>query len=175
MAGAWRKSGDCGNLIGMKQSNSAAAVTMVLVLTVIAAHGQAKTETTAAFETYVRAAESRIAAEQGSTGTFLQLDSLPATERAATKLRLSKGEVVVEKLGRTPQDAPGGLIHDWRGTAFLPGATVERVLATVQDYDHLARYYAPEVVQSQLLSRSGNDFHIRMRLREHKEIGRAHV
>ena len=40
----------------------------------------------------------------------------------------------------------------------------------LQDYDHLPRYYHPEVLASRLLSRRGNDFHISIRLRKHKVV-----
>ena len=62
------------------------------------------------------------------------------------------------------------MIHDWVGTAFLPGATLAQVLALVQDYDHTAEHYRPEVQASRLISREGDDFHISMRLRKHKVV-----
>jgi len=77
---------------------------------------------------------------------------------------------MVQRVGGTPADLPGGMIHDWFGTTFLPGATLAQVLATVQDYDHLAPHYQPEVQDSRLLSRHADDFQIFMRLRKHKVI-----
>jgi hypothetical protein len=127
-------------------------------------------QTVAAFDRYMKAAQSRIDAEQSSPARFLRVDSLPAALRADVEARLSRGEVVVEKVGDTAAEIPGGLIHDWVGTAFIPGATIPQVLAVVQDYDQLARYYSPDVDVSHLISRSGDDFRIFMRLRKHKVI-----
>ena len=65
---------------------------------------------------------------------------------------------------------PGGLIHDWVGSIFIPGVTLERTLAMVQDYDHHKDVYKPEVIDSRLLSHDGNDFHIYLRLLKKKVI-----
>ncbi len=131
---------------------------------------QPKAETVAAFDKYLAAAEQRIAAEQASPDRFLKINSVPFAERSKVAAQLRSGKVIIDKVGSTPSDIPGGMIHDWIGTAFLPGATLPQVLATVQDYDHLAPEFEPEVEQSKLLSRSGDDFHIFMRLRKHKVI-----
>jgi len=47
---------------------------------------------------------------------------------------------------------------------------VTQVLGVVQDYDHLARYYSPRVINSRLISRQGDDFQIALRMREHKLV-----
>ena len=131
---------------------------------------QPKAETVAAFDRYVATAEQRIAAEEASPDAFLRINSSPFAERGKAAAQLRNGEVLIEKVGNTPSDIPGGMIHDWIGTAFIPSTTVADVLATVQDYDHLAPRYRPEVEDSKLLSRRGDDFHIFMRLRKHKVV-----
>ena len=45
-----------------------------------------------------------------------------------------------------------------------------RSLAVVQDYDHLSRYYSPDVQASRLVAHRGDDYQIFMRLRKHKVI-----
>jgi hypothetical protein len=142
---------------------------LCLVATVPAAAG-AKPETQAAFDRYVAAAESRIHTEPSSRAGFLGIYSFPTAECRDVELRLRRGEVMVQAVGNTPVEIPGGLIHDWVGTAFIPGVKVAQVLALVQDYDHLARYYSPDVQASRLIARTGNDFKIYMRLRKHKVI-----
>ena len=42
------------------------------------------------------------------------------------------------------------------GVAFLPGATLARTKAVLEDYDHQKENYSPDVRQSKLLSQSGN-------------------
>ena len=65
---------------------------------------------------------------------------------------------------------PDGLIHDWIGVICIPGATVEKTLAVVQDYDNHKNTYQPEVIASKLVGRQGNDFEIYLRLRKKKII-----
>jgi hypothetical protein len=52
---------------------------------------------------------------------------------------------------------PGASIHDWMGAIFIPGGTLEKTLAALQDYDHHKNIYK-DVPESRLLSRDGNDF-----------------
>jgi hypothetical protein len=65
---------------------------------------------------------------------------------------------------------PNGLIHDWIGASFIPGTTVEGVLALVQDYDNHKNIYKPEVIASRLISHRGNDFQIYLRLLKKKIV-----
>jgi len=62
------------------------------------------------------------------------------------------------------------LIHDWIGAVFIPGTTVEETLALIQDYDNHKNIYQPEVIDSALKSRCGNDFKIYLRLLKKKII-----
>lgn len=142
----------------------------LLIATTVPAVAGPKPETLRAFERYLASAEARIQQEQDGRASFLRIDALPAAERQASVDRLRRGEVLVEKVGPTPEDVPDGLIHDWLATAYLPGVTLPQVIALVQDYDHLAPRYAPEVQASRLLSRDGDDFRIFMRLRKHKVV-----
>jgi len=61
-------------------------------------------------------------------------------------------------------------VHDWVGSVFLPGATLERTLAMGRDYDHHKDVYKPEVIDSRVISHTGNDFHIYLRLLKKKVI-----
>ena len=135
---------------------------LVLLVLAVPAVAQPKPATVKAFDGYVTAAEARVRAEETSRTSFLRNSPVDA--------RLRRGEVLVEQVGQTPQEIDGGMIHDWVGTAFLPGANVTQVLALMQDYDHTAEHFRPEVQASRLLSRAGDDFHIFMRLRKHKVI-----
>ncbi len=59
----------------------------------------------------------------------------------------------------------GGLINHWFGAVFVPRAAVDDVRAVLQDYESYSRIYAPDVTESRLLRRNGNDFDIFLRLR----------
>lgn len=83
--------------------------------------------------------------------------------------RVKEGELFVEE--RRPQsEPPSGLIHHYEGAVFIPGATVKQVLDVVQNYDQHKRYYSPEVIDSRILKRDGNDFQIRLRLLKKKVL-----
>jgi hypothetical protein len=131
---------------------------------------QPQTRTTEAFDHYVAEAEARITRARGAAGSFLRIESLPVVQRTERVTRLRRGEILIEKAGDTRAEIPGGLIHDWLGTVFIPHATVTQLLGVVQDYDHLTRYYSPDVMQSRLVSRAGDDWHVFMRLHKHKVV-----
>src|SRR5262249_39837353 len=66
--------------------------------------------------------------------------------------------------------APGGMIHDWVGTVFVPGVKLEETLALEEDYDRHAEIFQPEVMRSKILKRNGGNFTVYFRLRKKKII-----
>jgi hypothetical protein len=85
--------------------------------------------------------------------------------------RLARGEILAQLwTGSDPVQVPDGLIHDWIGAASIPGATVERTVALIQDYDNHRSIYKPDVIDSKLISRQGDDFKIYLRLFKKKII-----
>ncbi|HEV2488732.1 MAG TPA: hypothetical protein VGT03_02905 [Candidatus Acidoferrales bacterium] len=135
-----------------------------------------KPQTISAFDHYVLLSESKINSSlndsPGDPQPFLWVDRLPDSQRAADIVQLRAGKVVIERLSTLdnghPVTIPGGMIHHWIGTVFIPGATLAQTLALVEDYDHHSDYYRPQVVASKTLSRDGNDFRIYLRLYEKK-------
>ena len=106
-----------------------------------------KPETLARWNAYVDASRPAI----GSETPFLWVDQDPDRLR-----RVRGGEVLASPVGKeNPKPVKSGLIHDWRGAAFLPGAKMEDVLSAVRDYGSYKEYYKPTVVDSRLLSTSG--------------------
>jgi hypothetical protein len=137
-------------------------IALAALLSLPAAAAELKPKTLEAFDRYVREAEERRAASR----TFLWADESPDRAR-----RIREGEVVVMPLRATPEiEVADGLIHDWVGSVFIPGVTLERALAMVQDYGRHKDVYKPEVIDSKLLSRQGNDFRIYLRLLKKKVI-----
>jgi hypothetical protein len=101
------------------------------------------------FNAYVAKVEARLAKQHRSPATFL----VAAGSDAKTDARIERGELVIEKL--TPEkgaDPPGGLLHDWRGTAFVQGATAADFERLMKDFDAYPRVYAPQVMQARILS-----------------------
>ncbi len=118
-----------------------------------------------AFNDYTRGVQSRIE-DSLKTATFLWADQSP--ERAR---QIRQGQVLVESLtGNQPASVPNGLIHDWVGAVFIPGATIDRTIALVQNYDHHEDVYKPEVIRARLVSRNGPDFQVYLRLLKKKVI-----
>jgi len=127
---------------------------------------QLKPRTLAAFETYIRDAEAAMGPGLRGDRSFLWTD---LNSERANKVR--KGEIVAAFWsGEKPIEVPNGLIHDWSGAAFLATAKVQAVLAMVQNYDNHKNIYKPEVMDSRLLHRDGNDFRIFLRLLKKKII-----
>ena len=122
-----------------------------------------KKETVDAFDSYIRAAENRLQS-QIQEGRFLWVDG--ALER---KQRVQAGQVISEPAtSKGDSEVPDGLVHDWIGAVFIPGVTLAKTLRLVEDYDNHKRIYQPEVVDSKLLNRDGNDYKIFMRLLKKK-------
>jgi len=137
-------------------------IALLAAVSLTAAAAELKPKTLEAFEKYTRATEQRLA----SSKVFLWTDESPDRLR-----RAQAGEVVVSPFLKQPETSvPSGLIHDWVGAVFIPGATLERTLTFVQDYNHHKDVYKPEVLDSRILSHEGNDFRIYMRLLKKKVI-----
>ena len=138
------------------------AVALALLAAIPVQAAVLEPRTLQAFDRYVAGVDS---SQQGRKEFLWADESQPRARRAQA------GEVVIEKLGSKAETAvPDGLVHDWIGTTFLPGATLAKTLALVQDYNHHKEYYKPEVLDSRLLARDGNDFRIYLRLLKKKVI-----
>ena len=119
-----------------------------------------------AFDRYIQATEARLDGQVKGRGSFLWVDASP--ERLK---QVRAGEVLAERwAGRDEVKVPSGLIHDWIGAVFIPDATVEKTLAMVQNYDNHKNIYKPEVIDSKLISRNGQDFKIYLRLLKKKVL-----
>ena len=128
-----------------------------------------KPETAAAFDHYVEVSERQVVSTP-----FLRVDALPDTQRKAEYERLRSGEVITERMQTRDQSrfivVPGGMVHHWMGTVFIPGVTLKQTLAFLQDYDNQYKFYGPDVQNSRLIKRDGEDFKVFLRLRKTKVI-----
>jgi hypothetical protein len=118
--------------------------------------------TVAAFDRYVQESERAAAA-----GTFLWIDSLPDAARRTRLDAMRQGALAIERMTTTDNGQeiaiPNGLVHHWLGAVFVPGGTVERALALLQDYDSHADVYWPAVARSRVLARDGDVFRVYLR------------
>jgi hypothetical protein len=135
------------------------------------AHAAELTQATLkAFEDYVRDTEERIRAEHATGDKFLITGTLSQQERDAALAQMKRGEVFVRKMLRGDGDLEDGMIHHWAGAVFIPGTTVDKALALVQDYDNHSKTYAPDVERSKLVQRKGNEFESFLRFRQKRVI-----
>jgi hypothetical protein len=123
-------------------------------------------ETVADFDAYIADAEKAMQVAWRTEPKRLWSSRVPAR---AQKIR--SGEAMVEMWsGTKPVAVRDGLIHDWIGAVFVPGAAIANALALMQDYNNHHRIYQPEVISSKLISRHNDDFKIYMRLLKKKVI-----
>lgn len=134
---------------------------MVLAAPVVWADLAPKTR--AAFDRYVAATEPQIEQRNQPGATFLWLDQDPQHRAAA-----AAGEVVVQQV--PAPEVPSGQIQHWLGGVFIPGVTLARLLQVDQDYNRHKVLYRPEVMDSRLISRRGDVFHIFLRLYKKKVL-----
>jgi hypothetical protein len=127
-------------------------------------HGQVKPETTRDFDCYIQAAEARMKARK----TFLLTES----DSNLNDQLVRGGRIqTVTPNGANPHKLAGGQLYDWIAAIFIPGASMERLVLMLQDYDHRPLYFPDTIATSKLLCRSGKDrFRYSMRLKEPAEL-----
>src|SRR5579862_9795590 len=111
-----------------------------------------------AFNAYIETVESRLDRQHRSPQSFLA---------PANPALLRRGDLVIEQI--KPQrgfELPGALLHHWRGTAFVPGATAADFSRLMTDFNAYPRYYSAQVVQARVISRHGDHFQVLMRVRQ---------
>src|ERR1019366_1181391 len=112
-----------------------------------------------AFNRYMQAEQARFDGSLRS-GPFLWVDASPDRKRA-----VREGKILAEPSNESGDiEVPDGLIHDWTGAVFVPGATLAQTLRMVEDYDNHKNIYRPEVMESRLLSRHGDDYKVFLRV-----------
>jgi hypothetical protein len=129
--------------------------------------------TVGAFGKYLAKAEADNAGSL-QQGPFLWVDGLPVKQRDEAIAKLKGGEVEMRRLSVDANgknlNVPDGMIHDWEGVIFVPGVKIDDVLKILQDYDHQASYYAPDVERAKIESRNGDQFRVFLRFRRHKVV-----
>ncbi len=86
---------------------------------------------------------------------------------AQTAARLRHGDVIVERL--TPEGGkvlPGALLHDWRGTAFIPGGTVSEFETMLRNFPAYPSEFSPQVLEAKLIAGGGDQLQMEMRVRQ---------
>jgi len=163
----------CGTIVVKTAALLGLALAPILAHASLAGFGSLRKATIEAFDKYVAKTEAESSTSL-KRGPFLWIDNLPENDRAAAITRLEAGGVEMRRLSLNASggniDVPGGMIHDWEGIVFIQGVKLEDVLRILQDYDHQANYYAPDVEKSRIESRNGNEFRVFLRFRRQKVV-----
>jgi hypothetical protein len=108
-------------------------------------------ETEQAFDAYVKTAESKMDGK--------------------ARLRPTAGAIAVDAgAAQAFADFKYGIVHDWVAATLVPGGTVEKVLAVLQDYADYKKIYKPDVTESKALGRDGNRWRVFLQLRKKKVL-----
>lgn len=122
-------------------------------LTVPAVAADLRPDTLEAWNQYIHGVKERQKERVLSRQPFLWTDESPERLR-----RVRHGEVVVAPVvGPGIQEVPNGLIHDWIGAAFIPNASVESLVAVLNDHDRYKDIYSPVVTDSKVIACAGTD------------------
>jgi hypothetical protein len=121
-------------------------------------------ETAAAFDRAVVQAEARMNADSNPR-RFLHIDG-----KEELKAKLRAGEPLIEPGSALSPEAetqiPGGLVQDWLGMVFIPGATPAQVKIVLQDYENYKNFYQPKVIESKQIAHKGDEYDVFLRLYE---------
>ena len=115
--------------------------------------------TRSAWQAYLQTAQARTQARLAEGAHFLWTD-----EGAGREQMLHDGSILVSPgTGNGTQAVPGGLIHDWIATMFIPNANLAGVLRVAHDYGDYKQFYKPAIVDSKLLASAGGEGSFEMR------------
>jgi hypothetical protein len=163
-----------GNVIPMKQRVSTGqkvlscgriVASLLLVLAWPSGRCEAPAGAVRAFNTYAGKVESRLREQHRRADGFLvSVGTDPQTDD-----QLRKGVLIIEQ--RTHgEDAelPGALLHHWRGTAFVQGATTADFERLMKNFNGYPRTFSPQVMRASILTveKDGGHFIATMRLRQ---------
>ena len=144
---------------------------LLLASAYVAGRCEAPAAATATFCDYVSKVESRLKMQHRSEDGFLA----SVGSGAQIDARLRKGELIIEPLApATETDLSGAMLHHWRGTAFVRGATADDFERLMKDFSGYPQRFSPQVVMAQVLSphdgRIPDQFTAMMRVRQHHMI-----
>lgn len=137
---------------------ASAFLTAALALSTNASWASAPSSANAAFDTYVRTVEARIAAQHASADRFVVLPPSAQRQQGPT----------IERIAVT--QLPGAMLHHWRATQFVPGATAADLDNLLRNYSGYAALFAPQVEQAKAIPAPQGRFHVSMRVRQHHVI-----
>ena len=121
-----------------------------------------KPETSAAYDQYIKLVEAELAA-RSTPRNFLWLDS---HQKEKTQVWLSQSIMEPrETLDHGEEvEVPDGVIQHWFGAIYLETATIDRLRDTLVDFANYKNWFGPQVIDSRLIARDGDNFEAFLRL-----------
>jgi hypothetical protein len=135
---------------------------------VAVAAAELRPEALEGWKTYVQMVERRRLDEKNRAGRFLMLDFAP-TAREDRRAVLSGNRVVrrvSDGYGAAAVDVRGALVHHWRGAVLVRGATVDQLVAKLQQGPPPQR----DVLRASVLARAGDAMSVALRLQRTKIV-----
>ena len=131
--------------------------------------GQPTPAAASAFQAYAQQVESRLARQHQAGDSFLVLAN-PDPANEATRLRngelMRSGVLSIEQLTPAHAELSGSLLHHWRGTAFVPGATAADFERLMQNINAYPQHFSPQVLEARLVAQNGDRMQAWMRVRQ---------
>jgi len=128
------------------------SIIAAIVLTACAAQiiqaAELQPVTLMAWDAYLKIADIHMQDRAAGRLPFLWMNE--SSDRAS---RVRRGEVVIAPVAeRGAEGVPDGMVHDWIGAVFIPGATIGSLQTILHDYDNYRRVYRPVVASSTTLA-----------------------
>jgi hypothetical protein len=149
-------------------------INMLFLLTAASAYAaDLHPNTLKAWRVSVEAAEQRIANELSSKSGFLAFDFQEPPRANAERKAVLSGEVQVKQLaeesGGKAIHVPDGAIHHWRGSIFVPGVTLDFVLARIANptADDTKQ---EDVLESRVIERTPGQLKLYLKLQRSKIV-----
>ncbi len=137
------------------------AALLGLLLPISAWPAELKPQTAAAYRKYLAGVEQRTQARDSSSTGFLWIDG--KTDRWE---QVRAGTILTQQI-KSPS-IPGGMVQDWVGAVFIPGATLAEAESVHRDYADYGKIYAPDISHPKVLSHDGNRYVVSYRITEKK-------
>src|ERR1700683_5172046 len=151
------------NSKGTRVSRKQVCALFCFLFAALAAQAELKPETTAAYQKYIAALDTQMAAQNHSQSGFLWIDRDAGRQQA-----VRRGEIVTQKVKSL--SVPDGMIQHWIGGVFLPGATLAQVVRVDQDYADYGKIYGSDVSRVKVISHDGNHFVVAYRITKTKVL-----
>lgn len=138
----------------------------ILLFAPVSEPADLKPETVREFGVYMADADRQMKARETGGQPFLW----SAAESGRWKRLLAEGVLVAPTRESPAHEIERGLVHDWTGAVWIPGAKAEHALKILRDVNSHPRIYAPETLAARRISGSENEFRSSLRTLKKKVI-----